>query len=441
MEYMDEKSFNQLVEYYEDEQNYAKAIDVVSVALLQYEYRSDYYIAMSRLLLKCNKADESLDFIKRAESIAPYEHEIFILKAKALAIKGHFSEALDVLKNANPFLNKYDRVEYYLGEAFVYEAMKSHADMYQSLSRVLMIEGDNEEALDSIIKAAQASKQIDQCIELHKRLLDINPYNYLAWYNLGIAYTHKGEYVSSIDALEYSFIIENEFEEGYMDCADVCCQIKRYDQAANIYEEAIGIFGEDADLLTNLAECLINLNEISKAKHQLYKAVKIDPYNDEVLYFLGECFSKEQKWYRAINAYHKAIDLEQDCENYYLSLARAYLAVEEYNKATINFQQAISFGPEQTFYWKEFATFMIRMGLYEEALAILDESDDFTYGADLQYCRGVAHLFLKNQDTAMSYFEEALLESFDDHNIIFELAPELEVSREIKAMINYFSKI
>lgn len=438
VEYLDEKSYNQLVEYYEEEHNYEKALNVVSMALLQYEYRSDFYIAMARLLLKCHKIEESLSYLEDAEHIAPYENEIFFLRARAYAEVSDFDQAFIALQESESFLGTDDQLEYWLTEAFIFEMMKSYPEMYTALEKVLLEDGEIEMALDKVVVAAKATRCMPSCIKLLNKLIDRNPYNYLAWYNLGLAYTHTGDYENSIDALEYSFIINDEFEEGFMDCADMCCQVQKYNKAASIYEEAIETFGEDSDLLINLAECLIKIDRLTEAKHHLYKAIKFDHHNEEAFFLLGEACSKEGKWYRAINAYHKAIEIDEDCESFYLSLARAYLQVEEYNKATVNFQIAISFGPEQTVYWREFATFMIKLGLYEEAIYILDEAEDYTYGADLLYCRGVANLFLKDQRTAMENFEEALEEEFDGHGLIYELAPELEISREIKAMINYF---
>ncbi|CAG0902275.1 unnamed protein product, partial [Darwinula stevensoni] len=112
---------------------------------------------------------------------------------------------------------------------------------------------------------------------------------------------------------------------------------------------------------------------------------------------VGECYSRDQVWYNAINAYHKAIELENRREEYYLGLAKAYLAVEDYNKATVNFQMATQTGPEDTLYWKEYICFLIKMGLHDEAIQVLDEAEDHTYGPDLLYCRAVTEYFLKNK--------------------------------------------
>ncbi len=439
IEYLNEKSFFQLIKFYEDDREYEKALDVAKLALEQYQYRSDFYIALCRLYLKLNKIDKCLSNLEVAESIAPYENEIIILKVKALALSGEYDLAFNELEGLKSVSLKGDLIEIFLCEAEIYAEMSCHEQMFDSLKQALELDSSNSEALERFWIATELSKKYIECAGYMSFLIDKNPYNYLAWYNLGHALSFSGEYEKAIDAIEYSFIINPDFEEGYMECADLCCQIKDFGKALKVYKEAIEYFGEDNDLLINISECQMYLNKTAECKNNLYKAVKQDPYNDEIYYYLAECYSKEEKWYSAINAYHKAIEIEDSCGEYYLGLARSYVAVEDYNKATINFHLSVSDGPEQTHFWREFSSFLLKLGLYKESLQILDEAEEYTFGADLLYCRAMVNFFLKNKKLGLKILEEALVEDFSLHTIIYTLAPELEVDKEISSMIEYFA--
>jgi tetratricopeptide (TPR) repeat protein len=439
IEYLNEKSFFQLIKYYEDDREYEKALDVAKLALEQYRYRSDFYIALCRLYLRLNKIDKCLSCLEEAESIAPYENEIIILKVRALALSGEYDLAFIELESLKSVSLKDDMVEIFLCEAEIYAEMSNHAQMYDSLKKALELDSSHPEALERFWIATELSKKYIECASYMSFLIDKNPYNYLAWYNLGHALSFSGEYEKAIDAIEYSFIINPDFEEGYMECADLCCQIKDYGKALKVYQEAIDYFGEDNDLLISMSECQMYLNKTKECRKNLYKAIKQDPYNDEIYYYLAECYSKEEKWYSAINAYHKAIEIEDSCGEYYLGLARAYVKVEDYNKATINFHLSVSDGPEQTHFWREFSSFLLKLGLYQEALQILDEAEEYTFGADLLYCRALVNFFLKNKKLGLEILEEALTEDYSLHTIIFTLAPELEIDKEISSMIAYFA--
>lgn len=54
-----------------------------------------------------------------------------------------------------------------------------------------------------------AGKQ-DESVELHKAILDENPYSYLAWHNLGNAYYDMGYFEKSIEAYEFVVTINEQ---------------------------------------------------------------------------------------------------------------------------------------------------------------------------------------------------------------------------------------
>ena len=257
-------------------------------------------------------------------------------------------------------------------------------------------------------------------------------------YNLGHAYNCLGEYEKAIDALEYSFITEANFENGYLDCCDICIQETEFLRALKIYESYVEIFGLNEEVLFNMAECEYQLNNLNKARIILNKLLKLDPYNDEVYFKLGLCYSKAEKWNKAINAFHKAITLEDKCEDYYLHIARAHNALGSYPKAEFFFRQAVEIGPERSILWRDYVTFLIKTGKKTEALAVFDEADNFTFGADLLLCKAVALYLNGNIEDAFKLFEEGLKEDFSEHQLIFKIEPELMLDKDLLSMIEYY---
>ena len=97
--YLEEKVYFQLLEFYEDEYLYEKALLVVDMAIEQFKYRSEFYIIKARLLLNGNKVKDSLSVLSFAETIAPFEREISIIKVRALAISKKFAEAQEIVED------------------------------------------------------------------------------------------------------------------------------------------------------------------------------------------------------------------------------------------------------------------------------------------------------------------------------------------------------
>jgi tetratricopeptide (TPR) repeat protein len=434
----DEKSFLEIIRFYEEELQYDKAIEVTDIALSQYNYRTDFYIIKARLLFQTNLPSEALDLLNKAEIISPYEHDVLLLKIRILAFRGEVSEANRILEDMKRYVSSADLSDVYLSESYISEVMQDYEGMYENLTKSIICDMKNEEAFERIGFAVQLSKNYEASIEFHNMVIEEQPFNYLAWYNLGHALSCQGEYEKAIDALEYSFITEENFENGYLDCADICIQESKFQRALKIYQSYFEIFGINEEVLLNMADCEFQLGNLSKARILLNKLLKLDPYNDEVYYKLGLCYANSENWNKAINAYHKAIALEDNCEDYYFSLAKAHAAVGAYDKAEFYFGEAVQMGPEQSMYWRDYISFLIKLGKKDKALEVFQDSDDYTFGADLLFCKGVAQFLNGDSKDAYATFEEGLKEGFDQHEIIFEIEPELALNKDLQSMISYY---
>jgi tetratricopeptide (TPR) repeat protein len=440
VEYIDEKTIHQLLEYYESEMIIDKAIEVIDIACEQYPYRYDYLLAKGRLLLADDRPKDCLKTLEKASILSPGELEINYIKIKAYCASKQLKAAKELLAICKLTSDEDDIVSILIAEAYIYETERNYEGMYISLKKALRRDNSNQEALSKFWDAVDYARKYDDSIVFHKSLIDEQPYNHLAWYNLGLSYSYSQEYAKAIDALEYSFIINPEFEAGYLECAEICIQQSSFLKALDIYQDVVSKFGVDSDILVSMASCFVKLGRIEQAKSKLQKALKLDPYNDEVFYYLGICYAAKNNWYNAINALYKAVELDNAREEYYLELAKAYAKVEDYNKATINYHKAATLASEDVHYWKEYICFVIKLGLYDEALELLDEAEYNTFGAELLYCRAITLFFKKQKRDGLDVLAEALEEDFEKYSIIYTLAPELEIDKDINAMIRYYER-
>lgn len=436
--YLDEKTFYQLISYYEDEYLIDKALEVVDMALDQYQYRAEFYITKAKLLLRDQNIEGALIVIEQAGHISPFENELIILRARCLGAQGNGTEAFHILEPIKQYATSSDMVEILICESYIYENQKEHLKMLEVLKEALMMDPLNAEGLERIWISIELSKKYDESVTFHNQLLELNPYNFLAWYNIGHAYSCQGEYEKAISAMEYSFIINKNFDVAYLECADLCCQIRDYKHALSIYEEANQIFGPDSELLVNIGECHLKLENLLSAKAILFSALRLDSYNDEIYYLLGECYSKEKSFHSAISAYKKAIGLEDCREEYFEGIAKAYVQLGDYANAANYFDLATDLAPEQEYLWYQYTSVLVKLNKVKEALEVLDDAEMYAVGPELLYCRAVCLSILGKKKEALAILDEALTDNFEMHNKLFELDPTLKFDKDILSIINYY---
>jgi tetratricopeptide (TPR) repeat protein len=438
--FFDRKEFLRLIDYYQEEQMIDKAIEVVDFALEQYSYIVEFYLVKSRLLLKKNSPKLAMHFIDHAERISPYESEVRILKAKALSMMGQVAEARNIIADIAGSGEFHSAAEVGLCESYIFEFEGQYEKMYLRLKDVLYLDPENEEALEKINYASALSRRFEENIDFHNELLDQNPYNYLAWYNLGQSYANIGEYEEAIDAMEYSFLIKGEFEAGYLDCADLCVQLNRFDQATEIYKDYLGVFDKDPFVMVNLVNCLLKQDKVKEAKKYALSAVRLDPYNDEAFYLLGNIYKLQEKWESALNAYFKAIEIEDSREEYFLGLANMYEKLNEPKKAESFFDEMLLLDPSEEYFYEEYIRFLIIHRKFAKALKVIKQSEDNVYSPEILYLKIVCLLGMNKKSRALALLDVALEENFEQHLILVDYIPEILQDEAIQSIIRYYQK-
>jgi len=438
--FFDRSEFLSLIHYYQEEQLIEKALEVVDIALEQFKYNVEFYVAKARLLLTKNSPKQALPLIEHAEKISPYEVEVQILKAKAFSKLGIINDAKAILGNLGIVTDHHVFVEIGLCESYIFEAEKDYEQMFLKLKEVLKMSPQNEEALEKINHASTLSRRFEENIDFHESLLDINPYNYLAWYNLGQSYSSIHEYEEAIDAMEYSFLIKEDFESGYIDCADLCIQINKLERAVDIYRDYLSHFDKDPFVLVNLAACLKELGVLAEGRKLTLEAIKMDPYNDEAYYLLAGIYEEEKKWENALNAYYKAIELDDSREEYFAGLAKMYDQLNEPEKAIKYFDQVIELEPSEETFYLDYISFLFRQQLFNKALKVIKISEDNVYSPDIIYYKIACLWKTGKKARVLSLLDLALVESFENHQLLHSLVPEAMKEPSIIEVIKYYKK-
>ncbi len=312
--------------------------------------------------------------------------------------------------------------------------------MFHTLKETLEREPDNVEALEKIWISIEVCRNYEESIALHLGLIDKKPYNSLAWYNLGHAYNFVGEYDRAIDALEYSFLIDPNFESGYLDCAEMCIQQQQYARAYEIYQEALERFGPNEEVIPTMIDALMHLNRKKEALHLALQFLEQDQYNDELLFYVAEIYREKGKHREALKYYDRAIYYNRSMETYHYGIAKTFEALGAFNNAEDAFKEAAYIAPEETLYWAEYAAFLIKRDKPFEAMAVLDEADNHTVGVELDYLRAACLYMTQREEEGFALLEEAVKEDASYADTFLRLHGRISSCHKMHAMIRYYSE-
>ncbi len=436
--YYKEEDFIQLIEYYEEEAMLSCALKVVQQAIKCHPYSITIYLKKVTLLLNHKQAEQALYVLEKVAALSPSNLQMRLLKVETLAHLGKFYEALALVEALRAEVSKHQWSDIYVAEAIVYEKMENYDEMFYVLEKAIKADVSNSVALDKLWICVELSKKYEESVALHEKILEQDAYCYTAWYNLGHAYTYLGQYKEAVDAYEYAYLINPNFEFAYRDRAEVLFTIREYQKALACYDEVLEQFEPDADLFLRMGQCYFHLNQIKKARNYFTKASLLENLNDEIYFYIGESFFVEAQWEVAISFYEKAIEIEDRKEEYWCSLGKVYAILGKSEQAKECYQSATEVAPEDPKCWFLYAHFLIGQGKEVEAFAILDEASDYSVGAELVYCEAACHFALGRKNKGLAILETALEEDVEQYQLIFDLMPCLLQDSEVKSIVAYY---
>jgi len=379
--------------------------------------------------------------LQKAARHAPDSVEIDLLKVSALTSLREFKTALKALSTIKQkyFMSKEELSNIYYQEAFVYEKLELFGKMFQSLKKALKQNPNNKEAQERMSLCVDLSNNHKESVAFHIALINESPYSSLLWYNLGRSYYSLFEYDKAIDAFEYAYIIEPTLEQAYRDCAEVCALLKKYNKALNCYTEMLEHVKAEEEVLVEMGKCHHFLNNTGKAKNAFYKALGHDSRNADIYYHLGECYASEFNWSTAIYFFKLAYCFSKNKVEYCSALGFAYYQNNQASKALAYFEKATQLDPVETTYWTQLTCYYIDNGDLDQAMSVLNNAEPYTYGADLLYTRAIVYLKKGNRTAAFKILDEALIEDYDLHDVLFDFIPALREDPDIKAILKYYA--
>ncbi len=434
--FYEETVFLTLVEHYQEAELFTQAMEVIEHATRQHAFSSTLYKKKAQLLLEKGCATQALECLDQAAAYAPNDLEVTILQVEALSMLGHIHEAHHVLdKMEQQVSTAYERSEIFLSRALLFETEQKFSKMFYALRESILEDPSNTDTLGRIWFSVEMSRLFKESIDLHIQLIDNDPYNYVAWYNLGYSYNATKDYTHAADAFEYAYIINDHFEFAYRDCANACIKIGQYRRALDCYQEALDRVKPDSEILTNIGFCMEALNNFEKANTFYLKAIQLDPQDDNIYYRLGESYSKEHKWLSAVAAYEKALSLEKRNEDYYTALGKCYFQLGELEDAKYYLCKAIDIAPEISNCWIYYTNFLLDTGAIEEAIENIDMAQMHACGLELNFCK-VACLFAADRrEDALLCLNQTLEEYEFNPEEVFNYLPDRKNDIDVRSII------
>lgn len=439
--YIEEDDFEKIIEHLDDKDEISEAILAANMALDQYPFSALLMIKKADLLLATRKYKEALQLLDTA---ALYDHKdmnLFILKTDAFLALDQPEKAIVLLQEALHLFEGQERTELLFELADVYDDHEAFDKVFDCLQLILEEDSSNEEALYKICFWTDFTGRNEESIRLHQRLIDDQPYNALAWFNLAAAYQGLKLHEKAIDAYQFAIVIDEKFDYAYRNMGDAFLRLRKYKEAIEALEKVLELSRPEDVIYEAIGHCYHRMKNYAQARFHYKKAVHLNSEDSRLFQKIAITYMLEENWELAIKQLENAIQVHKHINEYYILMGECYMNLGQNKEAAFYFGTVVKNKPKQIAGWE----YLIRCLIANEQLDAALEQTELAYMSTqgkilfIYYRSAILFMMQKNND-ALLQLEMALSKSTKWLKKFMKLYPEITQDQKVIEIISKFKK-
>lgn len=433
---MDEEEFEHVIDHFIQISNEEQALLACDIAATYYPFSSAILLLKAEILTQAQKYGQALNVLDEMEQIEQNNIDAVLLRSDILLSQFKYDQAALLLEQkSNDFARK-DKVEILLELSDVYDECEEFDAVFDTLVRVIKIDRRNEEALQKICFWAEFTERLEESITLHTNLTDEDPYNTLAWFNLGAAYQGLKFYEKAIDSYEFCVAIDDKFEFAYRNMADAFMRLKWYESAIDVLQKHLEIAKPEDVIFEAMGYCWEKKKDMQRARHYYREASNLNPEDDTIFYKIGETYSREKQWEKAMKSYTRALNIDKDNAQYCMAIGNCLMQMQITNEALACFVNAVRLKPGNKTTWVGLLKALYITEHYDEILTQLEVARAHCGDkADFRYMQAAALFEMGKSKEAMLQLEKGLKMMPSKIKFFTELNPDYALRNSITELI------
>ncbi|MBW7914666.1 MAG: tetratricopeptide repeat protein [Taibaiella sp.] len=406
---MDEEDFERVIEYYFQNSNEEQALLACEIARTYYPFSTSVLLLKAEILVQSQKYGQAVHALDELEQYDQANLDATLLRSDVLVSQFKYDQAALFLEQRAELFEGRDKIEVLLELTDVYDECEEFDAVFDTLHRVLKIDPRNEEGLQKICFWADFTKRFEDSIAIHTVITEEDPYNALAWFNMGTAYQGLKLYEKAIDSYEFCVAIDEKFEFAYRNMADAYMRLKWYEKAIEVLETHMELAKPEDVIFEAIGYCWEKKKNFQRARFFYRKASQLSPQDDSIFYKIGETYAREKQWEKAVKAYSVALHLDKENASYCMAIGNCLMEMDAENEALVCYLNAVKLKPANKTTWLALIKGLYIAGYYDEALTQLEIArENCGDKADFRYFQAAALFELGKSKEAQVQLERAL---------------------------------
>ena len=185
--------------------------------------------------------------------------------------------------------------------------------------------------------------------------------------------------------------------------------------------------------------CWEKQKNFQRARYYYRQASQLSPQDDSIFYKIGETYSREKQWEKAVKSYSVALHLDKDNASYCMAIGNCLMEMDVKSEALVCYLNAVRLKPGSKTTWVALIRGLYLTGYYDEALTQLEVAREHCGDkGDFYYYHSACLFELGKSKEALLLLEKALRMSPTRIKTFTDLNPEFLLRSAVAEMIGKY---
>ena len=373
--YFDAEDFECIIQYYIDSGEINLAKKALHLATKQHPVHSDLLLLKSELLIFDGADDQAKLLLEIIEELDPHNQEIFVQKATIYSKNKEHRAAIELLQEALQYAEELTEIWCLLG--MEYMVIEDYYKAKENFKLCLNEDPEDYQVLYNLLYCLEYLKEYEEAVEVLNSLLEKNPYNEIAWHEVGKQYLNLNCNEEALSAFDFAIISEDQFTGAYIEKGKVLEKMGRLNEAIENYQISNQIDDPSSYAYLRIAKCHELLENDLLAIQYYKKSVKEDPSSEKSWVALIDFYIYQKNIEKALYFTKEALLINNNSVGYNKRNALLLQTLGQYTEAEIAYQSTIELGNYELEIWLEWMNTLIFLNEWEKLISIGNQAKEF----------------------------------------------------------------
>ena len=363
--FFDGIEFENIILHYIDLGKFNLAKKALAIGMDQHPKNIELMLLKTEILLFEGAYKDAEELLVEIEVLSPENEEIYVQRASIYSKKKKHSLAIALLYKALSVSENTSEINNLIGNEYLFIGnFKKAKECY---IKCLNENQEDYQSLYNLLYCYEKLKQNNEAIIFLRKFIDSDPYNEIAWHQLGKLYAKSNDFNKAMSAFDFSIISNEVYSSAYIEKGKLLEKVGRNVDAIKNYEISININSPNAFISHRIGLCHLKLGNSTLAMKFFEESIQLEPNHEKSWIDLITLLQKNNELIKSQLYVKKSLEVNGDSIQLWKKSAEINFKIKFFQDVCIACKNIDSLGNHSLKTWKFWLDSLIHLKIWDSA--------------------------------------------------------------------------